>query len=160
MLQRAAPLTWQYLVAQGHKSYLGSALQPVASPDLDEITNGVSQILRPEVIPEDAGRSRVSHDVGISLVQVVVGKGPVVESGSRVVILDESHSSGGPHAKQAWGAPLAIYQSPVFPSAHRLLQDSCKFRGIDLGFSLPQACAYCRPAQIAAGTLDRSSVCY
>jgi hypothetical protein len=58
-------------------------------------------------------------------VQMVAGEGPVVEGGASVMVFDECHSAGGPHAQQTWRPPLAVYQSPILTSPHGLLQYAC-----------------------------------
>lgn len=41
------------------------------------------------------------------------------------MIFNEGDSSGGPHAHEARGAPLPIYQPPVLTPTHCLLQNAC-----------------------------------
>ena len=69
-----------------------------AAPDFDEGPDGVSQPVSPEVIPEDAGRAWMSHDVRVALMQVVLGEGPVIQGRPCIMVLYEGDSSGGPHA--------------------------------------------------------------
>lgn len=42
-----------------------------------------------EVVIEDAGCAWVCHDVGIALLQVVAGEGPMVERAACVVVVNE-----------------------------------------------------------------------
>ena len=48
--------------------------------DLEEAVDAVAQaIARGPVVPEHAGRARVGQQVGVTLMQVPVWKGPVVQ---------------------------------------------------------------------------------
>ena len=107
------------------KRHLGPALQVVRLAHFDEGAYGVAQALLPEVVPEDAGGAGVRHDVGVALVQVLGGEGPVIEGGACVVVLYEAHRARGPHAQQPRGAPLAVHKAPVLSAAHGFLQDAC-----------------------------------
>ena len=41
------------------------------------------------------------------------------------MILDEADSARGPHPQEPWRPALAVYEPPVLPSAHGLLQYAC-----------------------------------
>jgi hypothetical protein len=62
-------------------------MQVVRLADNYEASDGVPQALFPEVVPEDARGARMSHDIGIALVQMPRGEGPMVERRSCIVIL-------------------------------------------------------------------------
>ena len=106
-------------------AHLGAALDAQAGADLDHLADALAEPLSEEVVIEDAGGAGVGDDVGIALQQMRAGERPVVERGTCVVVLYERHRSRRPHAQQAGRPPLAVNQPPVFPSAHRLLQDAC-----------------------------------
>ena len=97
----------------------------MAASDFDEGAYRVSQPFCPEVVPEDAWCPGMSHYVSVSLMQVVLGERPVIQGRPCVVVLYKGHGSGRPHPQQTRGPALAVYQSPVFPSAHGFLQDAC-----------------------------------
>merc|ERR1719262_1591275 len=74
------------------------------------------------VVPEHAGRPRVRKDVGVALVQVVAGEGPVTQGGPRVVVLDERRRARRPEPHEARGAPLSVHEAPALPPHDCLLQ--------------------------------------
>ena len=106
-------------------AHLRATLDAQLFADLDERADAFAEAGLPEVVPEDAGRARVREDVGVALVQVLAGEGPVVECGACVVVLDECNGARGPHAQHAGRPPLAVYQPPVLASPHGLLQYAC-----------------------------------
>lgn len=101
--------TFSVDLERGEEAYLGPSLESMSLPDFDESLDGVSQAVSPKMVPEDAGSARMSHDVGIPFVQVVVGEGPVVQGRPCVMIFDEGNCSRGPHPQQSWGPPLAVH---------------------------------------------------
>ena len=41
------------------------------------------------------------------------------------MVLDEADGARGPHPQEPWRPALAVYEPPVLPSAHGLLQYAC-----------------------------------
>ena len=61
------------------EQYLGSVADAHVLPDLDQLLDGLPQAILPLVVVEDAGCARVVQNVGIPLMEVVPGEGPVIE---------------------------------------------------------------------------------
>ncbi len=67
--------------------HLGSTADLMPLAQADAVSDGLAQAVVPEVVIEDAWAARVRQDVGIPLMQMVPGEGPVVQRGSCVMIL-------------------------------------------------------------------------
>lgn len=99
------------------------AVDTVLPSNRQQLLDGLSQaiLLLPEVVIKHSGRAWVGEDVCIALGEVVGGEGPVIERGTGVMVVDEGDGAGRPHAQQAWGTALGIYQPPVLTAAHSFL---------------------------------------
>ena len=98
-------------------------MDSVLLADADEAANGVPEARREEVVVEDAGGPGVREDVGVALLEVLMGEGPVAERGARVVVLDEGHRvarAGPDHARRL---PRRVHEPPPLVALHCLLQD-------------------------------------